>query len=75
MGEPGSAGTHSCCMVPFQEELLDLFVFTGSQIVRERARARMRKAGRWSNRVDLLGHSDTPLLWFMEQQLDVPAAP
>lgn len=36
VGEPGSAGTHSCCMVPFQEELLDLFVFTGSQIVRAR---------------------------------------
>lgn len=30
---------------------------------RARARARMREAGRWPNRVDLLGHSDPLLLW------------
>lgn len=42
MGEPGSAGTHSCFMVPFQEELLDLFMFTGSQLCAcARARARV----------------------------------
>lgn len=33
MGESASAGTHSCFMVLFQEELLDLLVFTGSQFV------------------------------------------
>lgn len=33
VGESGSAGTHSCLMVLFQEELLDLCVFTGSQFV------------------------------------------
>lgn len=33
VGESGSAGTHSCFMVLFQEELLDLLVFTGSQFV------------------------------------------
>lgn len=33
VGESGSAGTHSCFMVLFQEELLDLCVFTGSQFV------------------------------------------
>lgn len=33
MGESGSAGTHSCFMVLFQEARLDLLVFTGSQFV------------------------------------------
>lgn len=33
MGESGSAGTHSCFMGLFQEELLDLLVFTGIHFV------------------------------------------
>lgn len=69
MGEPGSAGTHSCFMVPFQEELLDLFVFTGSQFVCLRActracacvRASARLCGCGSSGADLLSLSSASL--------------
>lgn len=65
MGEPGSAGTHSCFMVPFQEELLNLFVFTGSQFVRLRTCACVcasaRRRGCRSGGVDLLSLSERHL--------------
>lgn len=74
MGEPGCAGAHSCFMGLFQEELLDLFVFTCSQFVCQRVSvcmcARLRSDVQgwvlvlqfWATH-DLFFRSDTLLLW------------
>lgn len=52
VGEPGSAGTHSCFMGLFQEELLNLFMFMCVCVrvcVCVRTSALMYKAGCWSS--------------------------
>lgn len=76
VGEPGSAGTHSCFMGLFQEELLDLFMFTCSQFVWARVCVCVCVCMRLCSDVqgwvlvlqgwvtdDLFIRSDTPLLW------------